>query len=195
MSNLSFIGDYKDKVIKLLINNPDIVELLNPIVNPKYSEIIDKIDVLLGGEWRIGDEMHYEKGHIFDYNFITDRTDDVKSFIFVEVIVDNVYDAAITNFKLIICPVMHKDLVRLDKTTTPTKAEMQQRGLSGNRLDMLCSLIDDTINGNSEMGIGKVEPCYRDYLQTYLPNYRYYGKCIAYTIKNYNENRNHCYDR
>ena len=194
MSNLYFAGAYKDKIIKLLLENKDIVKLLNPEVDPKYKGIIDETDVLLGGHWKIGNEVHYETGHIFDYNFVTDRTDDVKAFIFVEVIVDNVYDATFTNFKLLICPLAHKDIVRLDKTTTPTKAEMQKDGFSGNRIDMLCDAIDKTINGNTTMGIGNVEPCYRDYLQMFLPNYRYYGKAIAYTVKNYNDNRNSCND-
>lgn len=192
MSNLSFVGNYKDKIIKLLVENEDIIRLINPEIDEEYNGIIDEKDVLLGGRWVIGGKVHYENGHIYDYNFATDRTDDVKTFIFVEVIVDNVYDTAFTNFKLIICPFAHKDLVRLDKTSIPTKSEMQKKGYSGNRIDMLCDVIDKIINGNNTMGIGNVEPCYRDYLQMFLPNYRYYGKCIAYTVKNYYDNRDEC---
>ena len=179
----------KDKTEKFAT---DINKLLNEIIiqgkiNNEIREDLDEKEILLGGEWVIDGNIVSEQGHIFDYNFVTDRTDDVKAFIFVEVIVDNVYDATFTNFKLLICPLAHKDIVRLDKTTTPTKAEMQKDGFSGNR-------IDKTINGNTTMGIGNVEPCYRDYLQMFLPNYRYYGKAIAYTVKNYNDNRNSCND-
>lgn len=185
MSNLSFIGKYKDKIIKLLLQNDDIVKLINPIVPAEYADIIDINDVLLGGEWNIGDKMHYEKGHIFDYDFVEDRTDDMGTFIFVDVVVNSTYDTVFTDFKLVLCVFSHKSLVRLDRNTVPTKAEMQVKGYNGNRIDMLCDAIDQTINGNSDYGIGTLVPSRNNHILTYVPNARYYGKCLSYTVKNY----------
>lgn len=193
MSNLSFIGKYKDMVIKLLLQNDNIVKLINPILPEEYEGILDINDVLLGGSWNIGDKMHYEKGHIFDYNFVEDRTDDVGTYIFVDVVVNNVLQEIFTDFKLIVCVFSHKSIIRLDRNTVPTKAEMQVKGFNGNRIDMLCDAIDQTLNGNSNYGIGHLTPSTSGHMSPYMPNSRYYGKCLSYTVKNfYDGSRGNC---
>ena len=195
MLNLYFASDYKNTIINLLINNNDFVKL----INPKESECskIKIRDVLLGGSWFIDGKKYEEQGHVFDYNFVDDTTTDEKTFVFVETDIDTVRQNIYTDFNLYVCIFTHKSLVRIMDDTIPSMNEVEEMGYNvghyGNRVDILCDIVDNILNGNEKIrGIGTVEPASRGYVTMYCPNSKYYGKCLKYKISNLNMGGDSC---
>ena len=191
MSNLSYIGAYKDKIIKLLINNEIIVQLINPVADNPDADL-DLPDILLCGSWIIDGKLVEEQGNIFNHNFVSMLTDETKTFIFVEIDVQNIEDNMFTQFGLYIYVFTHKNLVRLTSTSIPTKNTMKKAGYTGNRIDCLCDAIDRTLNGKQDFGIGDVIPAERGHLTSFPPNNIHYGKVLKYTVKNFNSGGDEC---
>lgn len=195
MSNLYYAASYKNKIINLLLRNENFIKLINP--SPSECEDLDIVDVLIGGEWFINGKKWEEQGHVFDYNFANDTTTDQKTFIFVETDIDTIKQDLFTEFNLYVCVFTAKDLVRLTSETTPTVKEVKEMGCfastTGNRVDILCDIIDKTLNGNEKVqGIGLLKPAQRGFCTPYSPNTKYYGKCLKYNISNLNEIEDDC---
>ena len=195
MSNLYFASGYKNTIINLLINNKDFVKL----INPKESECpkIKIRDVLLGGSWFIDGKKYEEQGHVFDYNFVDDTITDEKTFVFVETDIDTVRQNIYTDFNLYVCIFTYKSLVRITDSTTPSINDVEKIGYNvgyyGNRVDILCDIVDNILNGNEKIrGIGTVKPAPRNYVSMYCPNQKYYGKCLKYKISNLNMGGDEC---
>lgn len=164
---------------------------MNPI-SDSNCEYLDDIEILLGGEWIYNGERFKEDGQIFDYNFVEDTVTKEKSFVFVETDIDNVTQNIFTNFNLYICVFTTKGQIRITDKTSPTLKQIKDMGYStgtyANRIDVLCDIIDRTINETDKIsGIGDVRPADRGYCTIYLPNHKFYGKCLKYKIMNYNE--------
>lgn len=197
MSNLYNLASYKNKIIDLLLKNKDFIKLIDP-VSSECNEI-DIIDVLLGGEWIIDGEKYKEQGHVFDYNFVNDTITQDKTFVFVETDVEYVKNGMFADFNLFICIFTSKDLIRLTECTSPTVKEVKDMGYfagrHGNRIDILCDIVDRIINGNEKIpGIGTVTPDYRNFITQYCPANKYYGKCLKYKITNLIEDGDECED-
>ena len=61
-------------------------------------------------------------------------------------------------------------------------------GTYANRVDVLCDIVDRTLNGSSKVcGLGTIEPSSRGFCLPYIPNNKYYGKRLTYHITNFNE--------
>lgn len=164
---------------------------MNPVSDSK-CEYLDDIDILLGGEWIYNGRKYEEDGQIFDYNFVEDTVIKEKTFVFVETDIDNVTHNMFTNFNLYICIFTTKGQVRITDKTSPTVKQIQDMGYCtgtfANRIDILCDIVDKIINGTNKIsGIGDVHPADRGYCTIYLPNNKFYGKCLKYKIMNYNE--------
>lgn len=190
MSNLYYASNYKNKIINLLLKNDDFIRLINPSPSP-YDEL-DIVDVLLGGTWLINGKEYTEQGHIFDYNFVDETTDDRKTFVFVETDINYVTDNILTDFNLYVCIFTDKRLVRLTNSSIPNVKEVKDMGYFAstyaNRIDVLCDVVDRILNGSDKLiGLGNVKPAPQGYVTIYCPNNKYYGKCLKYHIKNYNE--------
>lgn len=195
MANLYYAASYKNKIINLLLKNQNFIRLVNPVPCP--HDELDIVDVLLGGEWIINGEAYKEQGHIFDYNFVNDTITDKKTFTFIETDIDTVREDIFTDFNLYVCIFTEKELVRITDTSTPTVQEIKEMGYfvgnRANRIDVLCDIVDRTLNGSSELeGIGRIRPCPMDYMTIFCPSNNYYGKCLKYRISNYNEGGNDC---
>lgn len=191
MSNLYNIANYKNKIILLLLKNKDFIKLINP--SPSKCEDLDIIDVLLGGEWIINGKKYEEQGQIFDYNFVDDTITEEKTFIFVETDIDYIRNNMFVDFNLYVCIFTAKKLVRLSDISKPSVKEVKNMGYfagtNGNRIDILCDIVDKTISGNNRIpGIGTVKPYERGYVKQYCPNNKFYGKCLHYTVSNYLDN-------
>lgn len=184
--NLYYTGRYKDRILSLLINSDSVVKLINPTMDKRFE--LDEI--LLGGTYFVYNDRHEKEkvvlqGHIFDSIFIPDTTDEQKVFICIETLINSVEQGIFNDFSLFIHVYVPKSLVRLDGYSSPRHTEMMKLGFSGNRVDMLCDAIDEKLNGNDKFGIGDVEPAPRNFLTLSVPNDKYYGKCLQYTVKNY----------
>lgn len=195
MSNLYSGSEYKNKIINLLLKNEDFIKLINP--TPNECEELDIIDVLLGGEWIIDGEKIEEQGHVFDYNFVDDTTTEEKVFCFVETTIDKVRDNTFTDFDLFICVFCPKRMVKLTKNSIPNPTQVKEMGYFAstyaNRIDVLCDIVDKTLNGTNKIpGIGSVTPASRGYVTTYCPNTKYYGKCLRYSVTNLNSGGDEC---
>lgn len=188
MGNPYFSSVYKNRIINILLKNTKIIKLINP--KESDYEDINIVDVLLGGKWIIDGTEYYEQGHIFDHDFVDDTTTDDKTFIFVETDISTVRDNIFVDFNLYICVFTSKYLVMLSDKSSPTKQEVADMGYEDacpNRVDILCDLIDESINGSEKIrGIGDVEPARNGYMTPYKPNNRFYGKCLKYRISNFN---------
>lgn len=197
MSNLYYAASYKNKIINLLLQNKDLISLINPI--PSECPYLNIIDVLLGGSWVYGGKQWEEQGHIFNYNFVDETTTEKKTFLFVETDIDSIVKNTFVDFNLYICVFTSKNLVRITDETAPNVQEVKNMGYYAstyaNRIDVLCDIIDRTINGSEKIpSIGKINPAAKGYVSIYCPNNKYYGKCLKYHISNLNEIEERCDD-
>lgn len=195
MANLYYAASYKNKIINLLLKDKNLIKLVNP--KPSECENLDIIDVLLGGVWFMDGKKYEEQGHIFDYNFVEDIITEEKTFIFVETDIDTVRNNMFTDFNLYVFIFTPKKMVRLTNNTIPTVEEVKDMGYFtktyANRIDVLCDIVDRILNGTDKiLGIGNVRPAQRGYVTTYCPHRNYYGKCLKYTISNFNESGDDC---
>lgn len=195
MSNLYYAASYKNKIINLLLKNKNFIKLIDP--KPSECDCINIIDVIIGGKWIYEGKKWEEQGHIFDYNFVNETTIADKTFVFVETDIDNVNQNMFVDFNLYVCIFTSKDLVRITDTSSPTVEEIKNMGYFAstyaNRIDVLCDIVDETLNGTNKIpGIGNVKPAQRGYLTIYCPNNKFYGKCLKYHITNYNEGGDIC---
>ena len=190
MAVLRAEGVFKNKIIKLFIKNPLLVRL----INPKKNESLDDVaEVLLGFDGVVGDKRVYEQGHIFDHDFADDTTITERTFIFVETQVPTVnVNSPLIDFNLYITVFTCHRLVDLSDTSVPTKNEMKKLGYMGNRIDILCAVIDEILNGYENLGIGRVMPSGINYTTIYKPKVGYYGKQLRYTVKGYNAGSDLC---
>ncbi len=165
MSNLYYAALYKNKIIDLLLRSKNLIPLINPSENIYH--------------------------HIFDYDFTDDSTAEQKTFIIVDTDIDTVKNNIYTDYNLYIYIFTAKELVQLTIDTSPTVDEVKNMGYfagqNANRIDILCAIVDEILNGTDEMeGIGTVEPAPSGYITSYKPNKNYYGKCLKYHISNLN---------
>lgn len=193
--NLYSSSEYKNKIINLLLRNQDFIKLVNP--SESKCDELDIIDIMIGGEWIINGKKYEEQGHIFDYNFVNETVTDEKTFIFVETDIDTVRQNIFTDFNLYVFMFTSKSLVRLNSRSVPTVAQIKNMGYFastyGNRIDILCDIVDRILNGTDKLiGLGDVEPAPRNYVTLYCPNSNYYGKCLKYRITNYNDGGDVC---
>jgi len=195
MSALYYAPKYKNNIINLLLENEMFRELLNPSA-PVYEDLT-VFDVLIGGSWIIDGVKYEEQGYVFDYIFVDDTTTDEKTFVLVEAFNGKVVNNMFIDFDLYIYICSNKKLVRLSSITTPSVEELTQSGYYAttiaNRVDTLCDCVDRIINGNSNIcGIGNVEPYPSNFVVPYVPNNKFYGKCLRYHITNYNDGGDAC---
>jgi len=195
MTNLFIASNYKNTIINLLIKNKDFVTLMNPSKPPISQLSIE--DMLLGGTWFFNGKKYQEQGQVFDHNFVDETTTVEKSFVFVETDIDTIRQNLFTDFNLYVCVFTAKTLVRITDDTIPSINDVEIMGYNcghyGNRVDILCDVVDRILNGNKKIkGIGDVKPARKGFCTIYSPNNKYYGKCLKYNISNLNELEDTC---
>ena len=191
--NLYYLARYKKNIVSLLINSAPIVDLIAPDIDDR----VELDDNLLGGEFEVpkrngdGTDHLNIQGHIFDYIFTPETSDESDVFICIEALVNAVDDVFFNDCVLFVHIYVPKKRVRLTSKSNPTQSKMIKAGFIGNRVDMLCDAVDRLLNGNKEIGIGEVRPVARNAVTLSIPNTTYYGKCLTYNVKNYIE-ENEC---
>lgn len=197
MSNFYYATIYKNKIINLLLKNRDFVKLINP--PPSECIYLDDIDIILGGEWIYDGVRYKEQGCVFDYDFVKDTTNEVKTFVFVETDIEYVHRNVFTDFNLYVCIFTDKELVRITEYSKPSVTDIKDMGYfaatHANRVDVLCDIVDRTLNGNEKLpGLGTIKPAEVGFCSLYCPNNKYYGKRLKYNITNLNESEDFCGD-
>lgn len=195
MPNLYNASKYKNVIINLLLNNKDFVTLMSP-PRPPHSQL-ETQDMLLGGTWFINGKKHEVQGQLFDHNFVDETTDEEKTFVFVETDIDTIRQNLFTDFNLYVCIFSSKTLIRITDDTMPSINDVEEMGYEvghyGNRIDILCDVVDRILNGNKKIkGVSDVEPYPRGFCTLYTPNNKYYGKCLKYKVTNLNESGDSC---
>lgn len=166
MANLSYPSIYKHKIIHLLLQNQDLIALINP---PSPH----------------GDS-------IFDYDFVMETTKDVGTFVIVETAIEDIRQKMFMDFQIYISIFTAKELVRITNSTIPTVEQVKNMGYVtrdyGNRIDILCHIVDKQLNGNKSLkGVGTLSPSPKDFCTLYCPKDMYYGKRLKYTLTNLQE--------
>lgn len=195
MTNLYNASKYKNVIINLLLNNKDFISLMNPPKPPHRQLEIQ--DMLLGGTWFINGKKYEIQGQLFDHNFVDETTDEEKTFVFVETDIDIIRQDLFTDFNLYVCIFSSKTLIRITDDTMPSINDVEEMGYEvghyGNRIDILCDVVDRILNGNKKIkGVSDVEPYPRGFCTLYTPNNKYYGKCLKYKVTNLNESGDSC---
>ena len=181
-------GEKKKIIIDLLLKS----DMVRKLLNPQPNDLLDETEILLGGEWVIDGKIVSEQGHLFDYNFVDDTVTETKVFIFVEIDVPTMRDNTFADFNVYVSIFADKSLIRLSDTSVPTKQEMKNLGYEGNRIDILCGVVDKLLNGQNVKGIGNLQPATMGYLKMYQPNKQFYGKVLTYKVMGYNNGGDRC---
>ena len=138
MANLYVSSKYKNQIINLLLSNADFIKLLNPPPD-KYEE------------------------HIFDYDFIDDTTTQEKTFLIVETGIDRIRQNIYADFDLYIYIFTSKNLVRLTDSSVPTVEQVKNMGYFagtyGNRIDILCDIVDRILLVKSSLRKQNISLC------------------------------------
>lgn len=143
MSNSSFIGKAKNKIIKEFIKDKEIIAAIG-------SSNVTSAEKLKGT-------------HIFDYNQNPFTIDTVGTFITIQVHIPQLFykNDSFVNPTIEIWIISHEQHMVVDNVPKITE----------NRNDYLSRLIDTKLNGRSDIGIGKIRlisnienSCQRDYV-------------------------------
>lgn len=182
-------GEKKKIIIDLLLKS----DMVRKLINPQPNDLLDETEILLGGDWVIDGDIVSEQGHIFDYNFVDDTITDSKVFIFVETDIPTMTNSnRFAEFNLYVSIFADKSLIRLSQTSCPTKQEMKNIGFEGNRIDILCGVVDDLLNGRDVKGVGNLQPATMGFVKMYQPNKQFYGKVLTYKVKGFNDGGDRC---
>lgn len=183
------LGEYKNLLFQLLMLSGEKSDLLMEIVMPTLdNDKLDKYDNFLGGEFEIynsdGDrEIVKLQGRLFDVPFIYSTVENTINTICIDTNVrscnQNTKEMVIT--LNVIC---HKDNLKLDYET---KRKYKKLGYTGNRLDIIVSLIGEILNysKDSELGIGVLIPFPRNPIVPDYPNNNFFGKTMNYICSDF----------
>ena len=78
-----------------------------------------------------------------------------KHLVFIETDIDMIRQNIFTDFNLYICIFTSKSLIRITDDTAPSINEVEEMGYEvghyGNRIDILCDIVDRILNGNKKI--------------------------------------------
>ena len=182
-------GEKKKIIIDLLLES----DMVRKLINPQPNDLLDETEILLGGDWVIDGDIVSEQGHIFDYNFVDDTITETKVFMFVETDIPTMTNRnMLAEFNLYVSIFADKSLIRLSQASSPTKQEMKNLGYEGNRIDILCGVVDNLLNGKDVKGVGNLQPATMGFVKMYQPNKQFYGKVLTYKVKGFNNGGDRC---
>lgn len=182
-------GEKKKIIIDLLLES----DMVRKLINPQPNDLLDETEILLGGDWVIDGDIVSEQGHIFDYNFVDDTITETKVFMFVETDIPTMTNNnRLAEFNLYVSIFADKSLIRLSQASSPTKQEMKNLGFEGNRIDILCGVVDNLLNGRDVKGVGNLQPATMGFVKMYQPNKQFYGKVLTYKVKGFNDGGDRC---
>lgn len=167
-TNLYCLGEDKEIIKKVFLQDEDIIGLLLPEHNP--GTFNDDLETVL------------EK-HIFDTIAVDNTQFEAKVYICMDTYVTEVDSDAIKEIGIIIRVFCHKDLL---KTSNKDKIKYIKLGYFGNRIDMLIDAIDRCLNGKRGVGIGRMRLRPRSPVEIIQPTNDYYGKSLTYLVSDFN---------
>lgn len=181
------MSSIKESLMSLFCNSKDITKLIMPS--------LDNTDFTLEQNWYGGT---YDKGisgktnpttltgHCFDTPYIEGTISDDRCAVFIETYLSKIENQRIKEVGVDIMVVCHKDLTKLSKED---KEYFNLSGVYGNRIDSAIEVINslilnsDTIKESYSIGnmnLTKIAP-----LNQYVPDTKFYGKCLSYTYQSF----------
>lgn len=146
---------------------------------PKYKDYLihlivenPKISVYTDNQGLESDPSELICKNVFPYPYIPDTQTEVKTNICCDIYVPRVQDKIIKNVQIVINVFSHKD-----HSTYKGKT----------RVDLICTEIDKTLNGNQEFGIDTADLI--SVMPYYLAGNNYFGKQMIYNVQNFNQRR------
>lgn len=161
MPQLTELSEYKQKLLTLFLNDPQIVAVLRD----KSEGSIPAMD------------LRYKQ--VFPWKHVVDTSENARSFITFNITVPDCPTIAVTDFNLIIWVFTHESLMPFDKEAA-TRTGVDARGT---RDDILCQLITDALNGRTDYGFGKVSLKKSDFFDA---GKDYVGRYLVFHIQDYN---------
>ena len=128
MANSSIVGKAKNAIIRKLIQNEDIVKAINATNIEENDELINT--------------------HIFNYDQNPNTINDVLTFIIVLVHIPKVFDKN----KTFVEPTVEIKIISNERHMKVTNIPKIRQ----NRNDYLAELIDNTLNGCTDIGLGEL---------------------------------------
>jgi len=155
------------------------------IISPSYITGVDTDQILLGGDFVIGGKKIYLQPYLYDYQFVPTTITEAKLIICVEIDVNSVENAMMSNFMFNVYIFSNKTNITLNEYSVPKKSEVNQYGLIGNRTDCACQIIEKLIKGSEKYGLGLVTPANRDFSIPFSPSDNYTGKKLRFQVKGF----------
>lgn len=109
--------------------------------------------------------------NIYPNPYIPDTQSEVKNYICLDIYVPKVRDMLFKDVQIVINIFSHKD-------SSTYKGD--------SRVDLINIEVDKTLNGSFDYGIDKVDLVS---VMPYIPNNKFFGKQIIYTVQNFNQRR------
>lgn len=165
MSNvvLKDIGLLKNRILPLLLNSSDIMEIL---LGEGYTQ-----EQVWGADGNTGDSGVLFK-QVFPYLYMNEVPSDVPSYLCFEVDIPRMPSNTIKEMKLMIWACCHTSQMRLTKTD-----------YAGTRADILTDAVERELRGSLNCGIGNLSLDSVTYLSP--ANSQYYGKQMIFTFPDF----------
>lgn len=161
MPHLSEVSEYKQNLLTLFMNNPRIVSILK-------NECAEKFPAT---------ELRYKQ--IYPWKKAVDTTEEAKTFITFNISVPDCPTIAVADFYLYIWVFTHTSLMPFDKEA----AEKTGINKRGTRDDVLCEVIAEALNGNTDYGFGKLSLKKSDFFDA---GKDYTGRYLVFHVQDYN---------
>ena len=121
------IGSYKNQLVTLLQNSPDICELM------------------LGEDYTDEDVNNMVYDQLFPYLYVDETQTEVRPYLCVEVDIPRIATATIKDMKIVVWAYCHKDCMKYTK-----------KGYLGTRADILADMVERQLHDSRNFGIGKL---------------------------------------
>ena len=187
---LSDMSRIKEYLINLFLDKEDLANLIMPTLDDEHFTLNQnwlggKYDKNIFGETEIKTLI----GHCFDHPYIDGTVTDNRCAIFIETYLNRVENKHIKEVGLDVFIVCHKDMVQL---SDEDKGYYHKIGVYGNRVDSAVQLINSALldpleneHIKKKYSIGEINMSERNPLKQYVPNTKFYGKCLSYTYQTF----------
>ena len=163
MPHLSEISEYKQNLLTLFLRDPRIVSILK---NEKANA--DDIPAF---------DLRYKQ--VFPWKHVVDTSEEARTFITFNISVPNCPTLAVADFTLYVWVFTHDSLMPFDKEASE-RTGVDKRGT---RDDVLCQVIAEALNGNTDYGFGKLELKKSDFFDA---GKNYAGRYLDFKAQDYN---------
>lgn len=171
--NLYVIGAYKEKVIELLKENVDLQLALTGKCIGKDTTVKERAEIKKAVD-----------NCIYDYAFVPNTITDERIYICVEIVCPYATAGSWKELYTYVYVFTPKNVVNWGESEIADK--LINKGYIGNKIDVVTDMVDRTLKGRTDFGLGKIEMAPRDGMQIFSYVDGYYGKQLTYKSTEFN---------